>query len=136
MNLPLRPISRSMSLLIMPLRSRRRRGRWHQRPWSLFVVVLVIAGAVFWTMSRTEMQSFSLANLLPKTAPASRDSNQELVSLLSGERGERKAFEEQLNALMARLDSLARDLDDLKSFRAGTSEPSSKEAAGHEDSSA
>src|SRR5579872_2567468 len=111
MNLPLRPISRSMSLLIMPLRSRRRRGRWHQRPWSLFVVVLVIAGAVFWTMSRTEMQSFSQANLLPKAAPASRDSNQEFARLLSDETAERKAFGEQLDALMARLDNLARELD-------------------------
>jgi len=104
-----------------------------QRPWSLFVVVvLVIAGAVFWTMSRTEMQSFSLANLLSRTAPASRDSNRELVSLLSGERGERKAFGEQLDALMARLDSIARDLDDLKSFRAGAFVPSSKEVAGQD----
>src|SRR5579863_2900696 len=34
---------------------------WHQRPWSFFVFILllVIAGGVFWAINRTEMQSFS-----------------------------------------------------------------------------
>jgi hypothetical protein len=112
---------------------------WHRYPWSLIAALLVIGGGVFWSINRAEVQSLSQPNLPPRTAPASRDSNQELAALLSGERAERKAFGEQLNAVIAQLDSLARDLDELKSFRAGTPRPpvsSSKGAAEHEDRSA
>ena len=81
---------------------------WSQH-WPLFVGLLVIAGAVFWAMN----YSFSRANLPPTAEPASQNSNQELAALLSGERAERKAFSQQLDALIVRLDSLSRDLDDL-----------------------
>src|SRR5579872_1874549 len=105
---------------------------WHQHPWVLFVGLLVIAGAIVWAMNRTELQSISQADPPPKTSPANLDSNQELAVLLSDEKEQRKVIGEQLNALIGRLDTLARDLDDLKSLRAGTSAASSKDATGQD----
>ena len=50
------------------------------------------------------------------------------------ERGQRKAFNDQLNALIARLNHVAKDLDDLKSLRAGVSAaPSTKGGVSQED---
>jgi len=111
-----------------PTSHQRAARSWYHHPWSIFVALLV-TGVVFWAMNRTEMQSFSQASLLPKTESASRDSDQELAALLSREREERKVLEEQL---IARLDSLARDLDDLKSLRPGNSVSSSKDVTGRD----
>jgi BA14K-like protein len=81
---------------------------WLQLPWSLFAALILIAGTAFWAISRIEMQTFSLSNLLQKTESASRNSNEEL-------------------------DGLAKELDDLKSLRTGTSAPSNKGTIGQED---
>ena len=103
-----------------------------QLPWSLLVVLIVIAGAVLWAVNRTES---TLSNLLPKTGAEFRASAHELATLLSEERGERKALSDRLSALIARLDSLAKELDDLKSLRAGTTAPSTRGSVAQEDQS-
>ena len=102
-----------------------------QLPWSLLVVLIVIAGAVLWAVNRTES---TLSNLLPKTGAEFRASAHELATLLSEEQGERKALSDRLSALIARLDNLAKELDDLKSLRAGIPVPSTR-SIGQEDQS-
>ena len=97
---------------------------WNKLPWLLLLSSMVIAGSVFWA-----------ANLLPKAEPlrATHDeANQQLAASLSEERGERKAIRDQLSALITRLDGLARELDDLKSFRS-LDVPSNKGTAGQKD---
>jgi BA14K-like protein len=108
---------------------------WRQLPWSLFAALILIAGTAFWAINRIETQTFSLSNLLQKTESASRNSNEDLAALFSDERGERKVLREQLSGLIVRLDGLAKELDDLKSLRTGTSAPSSKGTIGQEDAS-
>ena len=106
---------------------------WRLLPWLLLVVMIVIAGAVIWALNRTE---FAFANRVAKAGSEYQASAHEFATLLSEERGQRKAFSDQLNALIARLDHLAKDLDDLKSLRAGVSAaPSTKGDVSQEDPS-
>ena len=113
----------------VPTDHQRAARSWRLLPWSLLVVLIVIAGAVLLAMNRTE---FTFANLPPKTGSEFQTSAHELATLLSEERGARKAFSDQLSVLMTRLDSLAKEIDDLKSSRAGIPAPSTR---GQEDQS-
>ena len=110
---------------------------WNRLPWLLLLSSMVIAGSVFWVTRQTGKDSFSAADLLPKTEPlrAARDeANQQLAAFLSDEKGERKEIRDQLSVLITRLDGLAKELDALKNFRA-LDVPSNKGAAGQEDKS-
>jgi BA14K-like protein len=109
---------------------------WHKFTMSLLVVLAVIAGAVFWVMPRTEMQLFSFANGLPKTDAPSRNIDAELATLLSDDRGQRKAFGDQLQALIVRLDGLTKRFDDLQSIHAESVTSSSKAGLAQEAASA
>jgi hypothetical protein len=100
---------------------------WRQLPWSLLVVLVVIAAAVLWTVS--------IANQLPKNAAASQDSARELASLLSEESAERKAFSDRLGALLTRLDGVTKELNDLKSQHAGIPMPSTRNVVQEDQSS-
>lgn len=111
---------------------RRAARSWRLLPWLLLVAIIVIAGAVLWARNRTEFAF----NMVAKAGSEYQASAHEFATLLSEERGQRKAFSDELNALIARLDHLAKDLDDLKSLRAGVSAaPSTKGGVSQEDPS-
>jgi BA14K-like protein len=110
---------------------------WNRLPWLLLLSSMVIAGSVFWATRQNAKESLSATNLPPKTEPlrAPRDeANQQLAAFLSDEKGERKEIRDQLSVLITRLDGLAKELDDLKTFRA-LDVPQDKGAAGQEDKS-
>ena len=101
-------------------------------PWFLVIVLGVIVGAFFWTNNPAKVH-WSLSTLQSKheTSPAPQDeTKQAIATLLSGEQVERKVLTEQLGALAARIDNLARALDDLKIARAEITGPSNKESVG------
>lgn len=102
---------------------------WRLLPWSLLVSSIIFALAVVWAAHRTEN---TVANLLPKAGSEFRAAAHELTTLLSEDKGERKALSDQLNALIARLDLLAKDLDDLKNLRAKVAAPSTNGAVSQE----
>lgn len=104
---------------------------WNGTPWLLLPFSVVIAGAVFGVTNQTKKDSFSVVpTTKAELSAATHDEiTQQLASFLSDEKEERKAIREQLSALVMRLDGLAKELDDLKSFRA-LAVPSNKGAAG------
>jgi hypothetical protein len=105
---------------------------WRRLSLPLLVILIAAAGAFVWAMNRTEIHSFSLANLLPKTNPAPHDLKNELATILSDQTNERKAIRDQLSAVTTRLDDLLKGLNELKSLRAAAPAPSIKATAGQE----
>jgi hypothetical protein len=104
-------------------------------PWLLVVVLGGIIGAFIWANSPAKVY-WSLSTLQSKheTSPAAQDeTKQAIATLLSGEQGERKILMEQLSALSARVDNLARALDNLKIARPEIAGPSNKESVGAEE---
>ena len=103
--------------------------------WLLVVVLGGIVGAFFWANNPAK-EYWSLSTLQSKheTSPAPQDeTKQAIATLLSGEQAERKILMEQLSALAARVDNLARALDNLKIVRAEIAGPSNKESVGAEE---
>jgi hypothetical protein len=102
----------------------------------LLVIVLGgIIGAFIWANNPAKVY-WSLSTLQSKheTSPAAQDeTKQAIATLLSGEQGERKILMEQLSALGARVDNLARALDNLKIARPEIAGPSNKESVGAEE---
>ena len=104
-------------------------------PWLLVVVLGGIIGAFIWANNPAKVY-WSLSTLQSKheTSPAAQDeTKQAIATLLSGEQGERKILMEQLSALGARVDNLARALDNLKIARPEIAGPSNKESVGAEE---
>ena len=104
-------------------------------PWFLVVVLGGIVGAFFWANNPAK-EYWSLSTLQSKhqTSPAAQDeTKQAIATLLSGEQGERKILMEQLSALGARVDNLARALDNLKIARPEIAGLSNKESVGAEE---
>jgi BA14K-like protein len=114
-----------------------KQGRsWLRLTLSLPValIVIVAAGTVFFSsMNRAGTHSLSFASLLPGTEPPPQDAAHQIEAFLSEEREGRKAFGDQLTALIIRIDGLAKKIDDLKSWNTGSLAPSSKGAIGQED---
>jgi BA14K-like protein len=97
-------------------------------PWLL---VVVLGGIVFWANNPAKVSTLQSKH---ETSPAAQDeTKQAIATLLSGEQGERKVLMEQLSALGARLDNLARALDNLKIARPEIAGPSNKESVGAEE---
>lgn len=103
---------------------------WRLLPLSLLVVLIIIAGAVLWAVNRAE---FTFPSLLPKNRAKSQASALDLSTLFSEERKERRIFGDQLSAIITRLDSLIKDLDDLKASQVGIAAPPTR--GGQEDPS-
>lgn len=98
-------------------------------PWILAIVFGGIVGTSFWAINPAR-EYWPLSALPSKhaTSPATQDeTKQAIVTLLSGEQGERKLLMEQLGALAARVDNLARTLDDLKTAHVEIGGSSNKE---------
>ena len=98
--------------------------------------MIVIAGAVIWALEPHRIRFRKLWWQKPGSEyQASAHEVRDAACNLKKE-WQRKAFSDQLNALIARLDHLAKDLDDLKSLRAGVSAaPSTKGGVSQEDPS-
>ena len=108
---------------------------WRQLSLSLLVAPIAVAGALFWAMNRTEIHSFSLANLLPKTNPAVHDLKNDIATIMSDQTNERKAIRDQLSDVSTRLDDLLKGLNELKNSRAATPASSIKATVGQDDPS-
>jgi hypothetical protein len=108
-----------------PADHKRAASFWRQLPWSL-LVALITAAAVIWAVRVT---GITFSNLPPSTASKFENSTHELTSLLSEERDRRKAYNDQVSALITRLDDLAKQLDDLKRARAENPAPSTEGGA-------
>ena len=103
-------------------------------PWFLVAILGGTVGAFLWASSPAKTY-WSMFDAEPKheTPPALQDETKRAIAaLLAGEQGERKLLLDQLSGLGARLDNLARALDNLKTSRAEIAEPSNKEAVGAE----
>jgi BA14K-like protein len=100
-------------------------------PWVLVFGLGSIIGAFFWANNPAK-EYWSLSTLRSKHEASSApqdETEQAIAALLSGEQAERKILMEQLSGLGARVDDLARALDNLKTI-AG---PSNKESIGAEE---
>jgi hypothetical protein len=89
-------------------------------PWLLIIVIGSIVGAFVWVNNPPTGYSFlSSLHAKQETPPAPQDeTKQAIAALLSGEQAERKILMEQVSGLGARLDNLARAVDNLKIARA------------------
>lgn len=116
----------------VPIDQKRAGRSWRLLPRSLPVVLIVSAVAAVWAVNRTH---FTFSNQLPKAAAESQASAHDFATLLSEEREERRIFSDQLSAVITRLDSLAKDVDDLKALRAGIPALSTRGGVGQEDPS-
>ena len=103
---------------------------WRLLPGALLVVLVIIGAGVLWAMNRTEL---SIAKLLQTTGSELQAPVHELTTVLSEEKADRKAFREQLDGLMTRLDSLTKEIDHLKSSRAGAPTPPTSASLSSED---
>jgi len=102
--------------------------------WLLVIVLGVFVGAFFWeNNSVKEYWSLSALQSKHETSPAPQDETKQIATLLSGEQADRKILMEQLGALAARVDNLARALDNLKTARPEIAGPSNKESVGAEE---
>jgi BA14K-like protein len=104
-------------------------------PWLLVVVVGGIVGAFLWASNpaKTHWSLFALQSK-HEAPPAPQDeTKQAIAALLSGEQAERKILMEQVSGLGARLDDLARALDNLKTSRTEIPGPSNKDSIGAEE---
>ncbi len=104
-------------------------------PWLLVIVLVGVVGAFVWANKLAkEYWPLSILQSKHETSPAPQDeTRQAIATLLSGEQGERKILMEQLGALAAHVDNLARALDNLKAARAEIAGPSNKESVGAEE---
>jgi hypothetical protein len=104
-------------------------------PWFLIIVIGSIVGTLVWVNNPPTGYSFlSSLHAKQETPPAPQDeTKQAIAALLSGEQAERKILMEQVSGLGARLDNLARALENLRISRAEIVGPSSKESIGAEE---
>jgi hypothetical protein len=119
--------------VMLPTHSEQAAAPRRALPWLLVIVLGAISGALVWANSPAEKY---WPSLLSKHEPApGDDTGQAIATLLSGEQGERKILREQLVALVARVDMIDRELNDLKNSRADIAGSSNTPSASQEDKS-
>jgi hypothetical protein len=103
--------------------------------WLLAVGLAGVVGTFFWANNPAkEYWSFPSLRSKQETSPTAQDEmKQAIAALLSREQGERKILMEQLSGLAARVDNLARAVDNLRTTHAEIAGPSNKGSVGAEE---